>query len=71
MSAITVLTAVEAANAVLTLGINAMLAAQRINELLSKAHAEGRDITAEEWENIIGEADVADKRLAEAIRTTI
>ena len=64
---ITVLTAVEATNALLSLAVNSMVAMQKINTIISKAQAEGRDITPEEWDSVISDADAADKRLADAI----
>ena len=65
---ITVLTAVEATNALLSLAVNSMVAMQKINAIISKAQAEGRDITPEEWDSVISDADAADKRLADAIK---
>ena len=65
---ITVLTAVEATNTLLSLAVNSMVAMQKINTIISKAQAEGRDITPEEWDSVISDADAADTRLADAIK---
>ena len=68
MSAIAVLTAVEAANGLLSLAVNSLVAMQKINTVLAKAQAENRDITEEEWASVISDADAADIRLADAIK---
>ena len=68
MSAVAILTAVEAANGLLSLAVNSLVAMQKINTVLAKAQAENRDITEEEWASVVSDADAADKRLADAIK---
>lgn len=60
--------AIQALNAVLSLAVNAAVSAQQISEVIQKAQAEGRDISKEEWDQIISQADAADARLAEALK---
>lgn len=60
--------AIQALNAVLSLAVNAAVSAQQISEVIQKAQAEGRDISREEWDQIISQADAADARLAAAVR---
>ena len=62
------LAAIEALNGLLSLSINSLVAMQKINETLAKAQAENRDITDEEWAQVVADANAADTRLADAIK---
>lgn len=42
------LAAIEITNALVTVALNGLIAAQKYNSLIQKAHAEGREITLEE-----------------------
>lgn len=63
----TTLQIIQALNAALALGVNGLATAQKIGRVLEQAQTEGRDISQEEWDDIIGEADAADAELSRAI----
>lgn len=44
----TTLTAIQITNALVTVALNGLIAAQKYNTLIQKAHAEGREITLDE-----------------------
>lgn len=64
---IEVITAIQVINALLTLGGNGVIQAQKIGLVLEKAQKEGRNITQAEWDQLTDEADAADVKLAMAI----
>lgn len=60
MSATTISLAIELALQLLT-------RSQRISSLVATAQGEGRDLSAEEWKAITGEADAGRQALVDAI----
>lgn len=68
MSTVNLLEAVQVLNGVLALGVNSLVTAQKIGAVLERAVAESRPISQEEWNLVTADADVADARLAAAIR---
>ena len=57
------LTAISTITALESLIINTMIAKQKINDLLLTAQAEGRDISNDEWANLLNDANIAEARL--------
>lgn len=62
------LAAVEAANALLSLGLNALQAAQLIHDTIAKAQAEGRDLTDAELQAAIDQRHAAEAALRAAMQ---
>ena len=61
------LVAVEAANALLSLGINALQASQQIHDMIAKANAENRDLTDLELQTAIAMRHAAEDALTAAL----
>lgn len=59
---------VKVLNGVLALGVNSVTTAQKIGAVMERALVEGRSISPDEFAAIADEADVADARLAAALR---
>ena len=64
---IELLQAIQILNALLSVGVTALPIAQKVGQVIQKAQEEGRDISQEEWDTILDEADQADIKLAMAI----
>ena len=62
------LSALQALNAALALGVNGLATAQKIGRVLESAQSEDRPINEDEWGAIVREADAADDKLAQSIR---
>lgn len=63
----TTLQIIQALNAALALGVNGMATAQKIGSVLEDVQREGRDVSADEWADIVAAADAADANLAAAL----
>lgn len=53
--------AVEATNALITVLLNGMVAAQKYQSLIAQAHAEGRDVSDDELAALKAESDALSK----------
>lgn len=61
------LAALKLASDAITTGLEALLMAQKINELLSRVHAENRKISDDEWAQIYSDTEAALANLRAAI----
>ena len=66
----TTLQIIQALNAALALGVNGITTAQKIGRVLEDVQREGRDVSADEWADIVAAADAADANLAAALNNT-
>jgi phage terminase large subunit-like protein len=62
-----VLAAAEAANVLLSLGLNAIQASQQIHDMIAKAQAENRDLTDAELQSAIDARHAAEQAMAAAM----
>lgn len=62
------LAAIEITNALVTVALNGLIAAQKYNALIQKAHAEGREITFQELAVLQSESKVLTDEVLEKLR---
>lgn len=62
------LAAIEITNALVTVALNGLIAAQKYNNLIQKAHAEGREITLEELASLQSESKVLTDEVLEKLK---
>ena len=66
----TALQLIQALNSALAFGVNGITTAQKIGRVLEDVQREGRDVSADEWADIVAEVDAADANLAAALNNT-